>query len=173
MTARPPDQAVAAPAGHDFDALYAASFQRLALQLYAYMGDLGGAQDVVQEAFCRAYVRWRTLQDYADPEAWVRRVAWNLAKSQFRRQRTVAGFLRRQRMEVVPEPSPDRVALVRALAGIAPTRRRVLVMHYMVGMSTAQIAEHESVAEGTVKSWLSRGRAELAAQLKEGVDHDA
>ena len=38
----------------DFEALYGAHFDHLTLQLYAYTGDLGLAQDVVQEAFCRA-----------------------------------------------------------------------------------------------------------------------
>lgn len=39
----------------DFDDFYASAYRRLTLQLYAYLGDLPEAQDVVQEAFCRAY----------------------------------------------------------------------------------------------------------------------
>lgn len=149
----------------DFDELYAASFQGLTLQLHAYLGDLAEAQDVVQEAFCRAYARWSSLSTYEDPVAWVRRVAWNLATSRFRRQRTVTNFLRRQRPERVPEPSADRVALVRALATIAAAHRRALVLHYLAQLSVAEIAAQEGVAEGTVKSWLSRGRVALAQLL--------
>jgi RNA polymerase sigma-70 factor, ECF subfamily len=156
-----------APSG--FDELYAASFQGLTLQLHAYLGDLAEAQDVVQEAFCRAYARWSRLSTYDDPVAWVRRVAWNLATSRFRRQRTVVDFLRRQRPERVPEPSADRVALVRALATIAAAHRRALVLHYLAQLSVAEIAAQEGVAEGTVKSWLSRGRAALA-QLLSGTE---
>jgi RNA polymerase sigma-70 factor (ECF subfamily) len=36
----------------------------------------------------------------------------------------------------------------------------------MAQLPVAEIAAQEGVAEGTVKSWLSRGRAALAAQLK-------
>jgi DNA-directed RNA polymerase specialized sigma24 family protein len=43
------------------------------------------AQDVVQEAFCRALTQWREISTYEEPVAWVRRVAWNLATSQIRR----------------------------------------------------------------------------------------
>jgi RNA polymerase sigma-70 factor (ECF subfamily) len=153
---------------HDsFDALYSASFRRLALQLYAYLGDLGEAQDLVQEAFFRAYVRWRKVRAYDDPEAWVRRVAMNLAMSHVRRQRTAAGHLSAQREDTAPEPSPDHVALVQALAGIAAPQRRAVVLHYLAGMTVPEIAEHESAAEGTVRSWLARGRAALAEQLRD------
>ncbi|WP_051367061.1 SigE family RNA polymerase sigma factor [Hamadaea tsunoensis] len=152
---------------HDFDDLYAASFQGLTLQLYAYLGDLAEAQDVVQEAFCRAYARWKSIRDYEDPVLWVRRVAWNLATSRFRRQRTAVNFLRRQREEKVAEPSPDRVALVRALAKLPAQQRRAVVLHYMAQLSVAEIAQQEGAPEGTVKSWLSRGRAALAGQLTE------
>jgi RNA polymerase sigma-70 factor, ECF subfamily len=155
--------------GADFDELYAASFQGLTLQLYAYLGDLSEAQDVVQEAFCRAFGKWKQISRYDDPVAWVRRVAWNLATSRFRKQRTALNFLHRQREERVAEPSPDRVALVRALAEIPAQQRRAVVLHYMAQLSVAEIAHQEGVAEGTVKSWLSRGRAALAGRLSDAT----
>lgn len=102
----------------DFDEFYAACFKSLTLQLYAYLGDLAEAQDVVQEAFCRAYSKWRKISGYDHPSSWVRRVAWNIATSRFRRQRTANNFLIRQREEHVEGPSPDRVALTAALAKI-------------------------------------------------------
>jgi RNA polymerase sigma-70 factor (ECF subfamily) len=98
----------------DFEQLYAARFHGLTLQLYAYLGDLAEAQDVVQEAFCRAFARWSKISQYHDPVAWIRRVAWNLATSRFRRQRATLNFVRRRRPDSVPGPSPDHVALVRA-----------------------------------------------------------
>jgi DNA-directed RNA polymerase specialized sigma24 family protein len=52
VTARSP-----AGAGASFEELYTAHFTDLAVQLYAYFGDRQEAQDVVQEAFCRALAR--------------------------------------------------------------------------------------------------------------------
>jgi RNA polymerase sigma-70 factor (ECF subfamily) len=151
---------------HDFDEFYAAKFDVLRAQIYAYVGDRAEAQDLVQEAFCRAYGKWKKICRYEDPYAFVRRVAWNLATSRLRRQKTSMNFLRRQREENVDGPSPDRVALAAALAKIPPQLRKAVVLHYLAHLSVAEIAEQEDVAEGTVKSWLSRGRAALASHLQ-------
>ncbi|WP_239158776.1 RNA polymerase sigma factor [Winogradskya humida] len=150
-----------------FDELYAAHYADLTVQLYAYFGDRQEAQDVVQEAFCRALARWRAVAAYDDPVAWIRRVAWNLAVSKWRRTRTALSFLRKHRAadEQVAGPSPERVALVAALATLPATQRRATVLHYLADMSIAEIADREGVPEGTVKSWLFRARASLAAQL--------
>jgi RNA polymerase sigma-70 factor (ECF subfamily) len=150
----------------DFDEFYSASVRGLTLQLYAYLGDLAEAQDVVHEALYRAFARWKQVSTYEDPAAWVRRVAWNLATNHFRKQRSALAFLRKQRTEHIEGPDPDRVALTRALATLPPNHRRAVVLHYQAQLSVAEIAEQEGVAEGTVKSWLSRGRAALASQLR-------
>lgn len=149
----------------DFDAVYAAHFNGLTLQLYAYTGDLLQAQDVVQEAFCRALQRWNKISVYDDPVAWVRRVAWNLATNRWRQLRRHNAFLRRQREQHVPEPNPDHVALTTALATLPANHRRAVIMYYLADMSIAEIAEQTGVADGTVKSWLHRGRTTLAAAM--------
>ncbi|WP_155369303.1 SigE family RNA polymerase sigma factor [Catellatospora vulcania] len=153
------------PAG--FTELYATHFQRLATQLYAYLGDHAEAQDLAQEAFCRAYDRWHRISAYDDPIGWVRRVAWNLATSRLRRRATALRYLARQRQEHVAGPEPDRVALVEALAKLPAKHRLAVVLHHLGRLSTAEIAEQQGVAEGTVRSWLSRGRAALAAHVSE------
>ncbi|SBT51731.1 SigE family RNA polymerase sigma factor [Micromonospora narathiwatensis] len=159
----------------DFDGFYHAHFRSLTLQLAAYCGDLSQAQDLVQEAFCRAFARWSRVSRYDDPVAWLRRVAWNLAASRWRRLRTAQSWLQRQREEHVPGPGPDRVALTVALAQLPTSLRRAVVLHYLADLSVTQIAQQEGVPEGTVKSWLHRGRTALAAQLattNEVNDHD-
>ena len=150
---------------NDFDELYAAHFHGLTVQLYAYFGDRHEAQDVVQEAFCRAYARWREISRYDDPVAWVRRVAWNLATSRWRRIRTARRHLSQQREEFAAGPSPDRVALTRALAELPPAQRRAVILHYLGGLTVAEVAHEEGVPAGTVKSWLSRARTALALRL--------
>jgi RNA polymerase sigma-70 factor, ECF subfamily len=158
----------------DFDDFYAANYADLVVQIYAYFGDRQEAQDVVQEAFTRALARWRRLSGYEDPAAWVRRVAWNLATSRWRRTRTALRHLAGFRAEpVVDGPSPDRVALVEALAALPATLRRAMVLHYLADLPVAEIAVREGVAEGTVKSWLHRGRAALAVHLTPTEVHRA
>ena len=160
--------------GTDFDEFYAVHFRPLTLQLYAYLNDRHEAQDVVQEAFCRALLRWNRLMGYDDPVAWVRRVAWNLATNRFHQLRRYRLFLRHQREEHVPAPNPDHVVLTTALAKLPANLRQAVVMHYLADLSVAEIAEQTGVAQGTVKSWLHRGRMKLAATLtaqEEGSVH--
>jgi RNA polymerase sigma-70 factor (ECF subfamily) len=59
----------------DLDAISQAHSRRLV----ALTQDLELAEDLVQEAFCRAVARWRRISTYDDPVGWIRRVAWNLA----------------------------------------------------------------------------------------------
>ncbi|MEV0426197.1 SigE family RNA polymerase sigma factor [Micromonospora sp. NPDC050495] len=152
-------------AAADFDEVYEYHFPSLAAELAAYCGDLAMAQDLVQEAFCRAFTRWPTVSRYDDPVGWIRRVAWNLATSRWRRLRTARSFLRRQREEHVPGPNPDRVAVREALSRLPAHHRRAVVLHYLADLSVAEIAAQEQVAVGTVKSWLHRARTALAVHL--------
>lgn len=158
-----------------FDAFYHASFSRLVGQTYAVCGNLAEAQDCVQEAFVRAWDRRRQLDQARSPEAWVRTVAHRLAISRWRKARRA--FRQPDRaVEVRPsnEPSPDKVALQRALAELPTEQRRVLVLHYMVDLPIAEIADEVGAPVGTIKARLSRGRTALAALLRDDVEvsHD-
>jgi RNA polymerase sigma-70 factor (ECF subfamily) len=159
-------------ARQDFAECYAASFHDLATQLCVYTGDREVAQDLVQEAFCRALARWSTVAAFDDPVAWVRRVAFNLANSRWQRAKVALRYLRRQRVEHAPGPEPDRVAVIAALAKLPARHRRALVLHYVAGLSISEIANQEEVAIGTVKAWLHRGRSGLAALAGEETNDD-
>jgi RNA polymerase sigma-70 factor, ECF subfamily len=156
-----------------FDEFYAANFHRLTLQLYAYTGDAGQAQDAVQEAFSRAWPRWSTLVTYDDPGGWVRRVAWNVLKNRWRRLRVARAHAHYHRERLVEGPSPDRVALARALATLPGTQRRAVILFYVADLPVHEIAAQEGVPEGTVKSWLHRGRTALAGLLNESRTEQA
>lgn len=152
----------------EFDAFYASSGPRLVRQLHAMTGDLGDAQDCVQEAFARAWQRWDRIAGYDSPEAWVRTIAWRLAVSRFRRVATGRGALRRYGAPPdVPAVSADHVALVAALRRIPEAQRRAVVLHHVAGLSVGEIAAETGVPSGTVKARLSRGRAALAVLLSD------
>ena len=150
----------------DFDGFYARTAPHLVRQVFAMTGDLSEAQDVVQEAFVRAWQRWRTVQEYDVPEAWVRRVAMRLAVSRWRRARNafVAGT-RAHHREPAPELSPDYVATVTALRALPEAQRTAIVLHHIADLSVEEVAAQTGAPVGTVKARLSRGRAALAALL--------
>lgn len=70
----------------------------------------------------------------------------------------------------VAGPTPDRVAIDAALAQLPANHRRAVILHYLADLSISQIAAQEGVAEGTVKSWLHRGRTALAGLLDENTE---
>jgi len=154
-----------------FAQLYRDRFAELAGQLYAFTGDTGEAHDLVQEAFVRAWQRWGTVSGYQDPAGWVRRVAWNLARNRHRRLRQFRRWATSRRLpEATAGAGPDRVVLVAALRQLPEHLRRALVLHYLADLPVAEIAAETGVAVGTVKSWLHRGRAELARVLADYRD---
>jgi RNA polymerase sigma-70 factor, ECF subfamily len=167
------ESAVALRAVPRFEDFYGAYFNTLVVQLTPHVGDMTDAQDVVQEAFCRAWSRWDKVAGYDDPAAWVRRVAWNLANSRWRRLKVRLRFVNSQRLETARGPDPDRVAVERALAELPPKQRRAVVLHYMAGLTINEIAVECGVPESTVKSWLHRGRTRLSVALSsDGEFHD-
>ena len=148
--------------------LYAAAYPRLVRVLTLAAGNRADAEEVVQEAFVRALRHWRRVQSYADPEAWVRKVAFRLLSNRLRKARNgVAALARQPSRADVASPDPARVDLARALAHLPAGQRHALVLHHVVGLDVAEVADELGVAVGTVKSRLSRGRAALAPLLEE------
>ncbi|MEH0843234.1 SigE family RNA polymerase sigma factor [Micromonospora sp. CPCC 205711] len=150
----------------DFDAFYTATARRTVLHVYALCGDLGEAQDAAQEAYARAWQRWSRLREYDDPAAWVRTVAWRLSVNRWRGlRRWAAARVRLGPTAPAPGPNPDRVAVLDALAALPEAQRRVVVLHHLHDMSVAAVAASTGMPTGTVKAYLSRGRAALAVLL--------
>lgn len=149
-----------------FDEFYRATSARLLRFGYAVTGDVTEAQDLVQEAYVRAWQHWRTLIAHPNPEGWLRLVLARQAGDRWRRIRRRSALLRRTGPPApVPPPNEDTVVLVTALRRLPVAHRQALALHYLLDMPVAQIAEETGVPVGTVKSWLSRGRAELAEAL--------
>ena len=149
----------------DFADFYAATFGRLTVQIHAFVGDHAEAQDLVQEAYCRAFARWSTVAGYDDPLAWVHRVAWNLAVSRWRRHNRLRLWQRELAPADVGPPTATQIDLARALARLPANHRQAVVLHYLADMSVTEIATFTGAAEGTVKAWLHRGRTALSALL--------
>ena len=154
------------PGEQRFDEFYAAVFGRLVGQLYLVTGDLHDAEDVVQEALTRAAARWSRLREYEVPEAWVRRVAVNLATDGFRHTRRRLALA--VRLRPAPEPDPpslDGLAVIQALRALPRDQRAVVVLHHLLDLPVDRVAAEPDVPAGTVKSRLARARRALAASL--------
>lgn len=154
--------------GEDFvRELYDASYPRLVGQLTAFTGSREEAEDVVQEAFARAILHSRALLAADNPEAWLRTVAVNHARSRWRRLRRFAGLL----PDLVADPLPaeddaTRLDLFAAIQTLPAAQREAIALHHLAGLPVHEVATTLGVPTGTVKARLARGRAVLAVRLR-------
>jgi RNA polymerase sigma-70 factor (ECF subfamily) len=155
----------------DIDELYTATYQRLVVQLYAICGDLADAEDAVQEAFVSVLRKRGAFDLVHNPEGWIRTVAFNRLRGGWRH----AAVIRRYQPKVpgpqgAVEVGPEHVAIVTALSQLDEDQRRVVVLHHLADLGTADIARELGIPEGTVKSRLSRARSRLAPLLDENEE---
>jgi RNA polymerase sigma-70 factor (ECF subfamily) len=148
----------------NFTDLYVSSFGRLVGQVTVVTADREAAEEAVQEAFERLWKRWDALSAYDRPEAWVRRVAINVAVSRWRRMRRLRPLVDGA-SAVSEEDGAARYDVQRALRTLPVKHRHALLLHYVVGLSVAEVAGEMGAPEGTVKSWLFRGREALQRSL--------
>jgi RNA polymerase sigma factor (sigma-70 family) len=133
---------------------------------FRLLGQRQAAEDVAAETLARAYSRWSSVADHAEP--WVVTVATNLSLDVGRRRAKEAG-----RRVLIDESAPDlqvetRLDLQRALAALPRRQREVVALRFLGDFSERATAEALGVDVGTVKSHTSRGLSRLRV-LVEGV----
>jgi RNA polymerase sigma-70 factor (ECF subfamily) len=145
-----------------FEAAVGTHYDALVRRLTAVLRDGGAAEDLAQETYLRAYQAWERF-DGADVRGWLYTIGLRLAFNERRRLKRFMGAVHRVEPRPVAEPSdPDLWA---ALGRLDPRTRSALLLNAVDGYSQREIASMLGVAEGTVSSWLSRGRAVLRAEL--------
>jgi RNA polymerase sigma factor (sigma-70 family) len=154
-----------------FESFYLREFRKVVAVAYALTGSGLAAEDLAQEAFLAASQRWEVIGRYERPEAWVRRVAANMAGRTVRRRLTEARVLARAAVGSGGQPRqvrelPDDAAEVWQAVRRLPRRQaQVVVLYYLAGETVAEVAATLRLAEGTVKAHLSRARRALSQQL--------
>ncbi|MFI9462509.1 SigE family RNA polymerase sigma factor [Streptomyces xiamenensis] len=153
-------------AQESFDAYYTASAARLISAVYAVTGNLADAEDAVQEAYARAWLRWDALCAEGDPAPWIRTVALRLAVSTWRKARNrLRAQFRHGPPPDVPGLAPDRVALIEAVRALPAEQRKAIVLHHLLDLPVAQVARELGATEVAVRTRLSRARRALAVRL--------
>src|SRR2546429_5936 len=91
----------------DFNRLYEATYRRLFRTLVTLLRNRAAAEDCVQESYLRAYRAWPTWRPDAPVEAWLHRIAINVAVSHLRRERLreVGELVRRLGVPADPDPT--------------------------------------------------------------------
>ncbi len=145
---------------------------RLVGGLELYTGDREVARDMAQEAMIRLCQRWATVRSMAAPRSWLHAVAFNLARSHYRRRAAEERANRRSAPASTVHRDADvadRLAVRTAVAALPPRQRAALVARYYLGHSTASTAALLGVSEPTVKSNVHRAVHTLRRVLGPGV----
>lgn len=129
------------------------------------------AEDAVGEAVARAWEHWRDLRDPAAVRAWLVKIAVNCAREDYRKRapEVYTAALEDQTLPA-PDLSGEGLELWDAVLRLPPDHRTVVTLFYYEDMPLSQIARTLGVAQGTVKSRLSRARESLKRMLREEVE---
>jgi RNA polymerase sigma-70 factor (ECF subfamily) len=135
------------------------------------------AEDIVQEAFVRAFLHLDSFRSESNFYTWLYRIALNSRRKYFRNKvRTIpldlfdenaqrAGSEKRDSPSALIERREDREEVLEALNRLDEGHRTILVLREFDGFDYQTIAEVLNVKMGTVRSRLSRAREQLRREL--------
>ena len=168
-----------------FSFLYRATWRDKYYIALKYMGNDADAQDVLQEAYAKAFRKLDALEDPEKFPAWLGRIVANTAKNALEKKRPTpfteleweedgsspVDDLEEDAVEAQPELAISRKEtkeLVRELIGSLSDEQRICVLlFYLEGQSVREIAEALDCSENTVKSRLNYGRKAIRKQVEQ------
>ncbi len=126
------------------------------------------AEDATQEAYLRAFGSWKSWKQDAPAQAWIYRIALNVAFTHRRRERLheLGEVIRRVGRPKAPDPTEsEELDLVREVRALPPKQAAALVLRHMHGFTNREIAAALDVPERTVASRLAAAKNRLRARL--------
>jgi RNA polymerase sigma-70 factor (ECF subfamily) len=149
--------------------------------VFRFLGDYTACADVVQETMIKVYRYKDSYSSVAKFSTWVYTIAGNLARTEYRRQRrqnifSISDYGEEHQTYDLPDETyrPDVATdsgikdeiIQKALLKVKETYREAVILRDIQGLSYEEISEILGVNEGTVKSRINRGRAQLQELLK-------
>jgi len=149
--------------------------------VFRFLGDYEACNDVVQETMIKVYRYKDSYSSVAKFSTWIYTIAGNLARTEYRRQRRRNLFSindygedhstfdlpdESYRPDVVTDSGIKEEIIQKALMKVKESYREAVILRDIQGMSYEEISEILGISEGTVKSRINRGRAQLQELLK-------
>ncbi len=154
----------------DFDRLYSAVYPRIFRTLVAMLGDPAAAEDCTQDAWLQAFKAWSRWRRDAPAEAWVHRIAINVAISYRRKERLreVGELVRRIGTPTQEDPQEAVLegSLVQELRRLPARQAATLVLRHLHGYTNREIAFALGVPESTIAGRLWEARRSLRKRLQ-------
>ena len=136
---------------------------------FAYLGDATLAEDAVQETFLKAWKGYERFRGQASEKTWLMRIAINTCKD-VRRSAWFRHVDRSTALESLPEPrapfSAEDDAVTRAVMGLRPKYREVVLLRWYQELSGGEVAQALNLPKSTVYNRLRRAYAILEKELE-------
>jgi len=151
------------------------TYQQAVFRLaYLLLGDPDDAEDIAQETFLRAWNHLKRFDPTRPLKPWLLSITANLSRN---RRRSAGRYLAALTRAFRDEPAPASVEekstqymeandLRKAVQNLNEPDQQVVYLRYFMDLSVAETAEVLQVAEGTIKSRLSRALEKLRAIIK-------
>jgi len=149
--------------------------------VFRFLGDYEACNDIVQGTMIKVYRYKDSYSSVAKFSTWIYTIAGNLARTEYRRRRrrnifSINDYGEEHKTYELPDESyrPDVITdsgikdeiIQKALLKVKEAYREAVILRDIQGMSYEEISEILGVNEGTVKSRINRGRAQLQELLK-------
>ena len=157
------------------------TYGTLVLTIATRLTDAATGEDITQEAFLRAY---RALGSYEskhisnlDLRPWLATITRNLVRNEYRRRERKPALSLEAGNNTEPamrDPEPashDLDELSRVLVDLTDAQREAVVLRHVVGLPMREVALTMGCPDGTAKSHVSRGLAQLRSTLDQREAH--
>jgi len=145
--------------------------ERLLSLLWMVTGNLQEAEDIVQDAFLRAWERWPKVSSMESPTGYLHTAAMNIFRNRYRRAKLgVRHAIGNAPPADAFASAEDRVSVSAALGGLTCKQRAALVLTDLLGYPADEAGRMLGIRGSTVRSLSSTARAALrdARELSDG-----
>lgn len=130
---------------------------------YSILQNEADAQDAVGESIVRAFENRRKLRKKDSAKSWLMKILINVSRS---------AIVKKQRLFLSAEPEQYDTSVVfqddelwPLIMELQEEFRTVIVLYYYERLTVKEISRMLNMSEGTVKTWLFRGRKKLAEMI--------
>lgn len=135
-------------------------------RLCAYLVDADSADDLTQDAYLRAYQALPSFRAEASARTWLLTITRRVCADAIRRRQRSRKVPWKAPSELVTPGHASTIEIAILLDSLHPDRREAFVLTQLLGLSYAETAEVMNTQIGTIRSRVSRARAELAELLQ-------
>ena len=132
------------------------------------VGNAADAEDVMHDAFIRAYQSAVSYQPRGKPLAWLLVIVRNLAYNKIRQRSHTAPLCENEEPKSVAGESGalDRIVVGLAMEILDSEERQIVVLHALAGLKHREIAQILQLPQGTVMSKYHRALGKLRRELE-------